>query len=163
MEKTSEPPILQVYKNVIKSLKAGALAALFSHRKLIRHAFLAYCRRKKMMRKKGVLAPPGIGISPTDRCCIVVGGVGFHVNPQGFIEPCPFTHYAKENIKTESFEEILRSPLLSAIRKHPRILIHGAIGCSLVNNSNILDSIADKLQADQTSRKGDYLYESNSI
>lgn len=44
-------------------------------------------------------------------------GCGFiHINADGFAEPCPFSHYAADNIKEKSFAEILQSKFLSDIR-----------------------------------------------
>jgi len=89
----------------------------------------------------------------TGRCMAVSGG-SMHINAQGWVEPCPFAHFARENIKDHSFREILRSPFLEAIRKHPTVLQHGAIGCSLVNNRAILEEIAKTTHARATNRAG---------
>jgi hypothetical protein len=40
------------------------------------------------------------------------------------------------------FEELGRPPFLTAIRRHPAVLIHGEVGCSLVHNAGILKQIA---------------------
>lgn len=82
--------------------------------------------------------------------CMSVGSGAFHINAQGFVEPCPFAHYARENIKHNTFREILQSPFLQAIRSHPAALRHGTIGCSLVNNLDILRDIAKKTGAVST-------------
>ncbi len=82
--------------------------------------------------------------------CMAVGDGGMHINAQGYVEPCPFAHFALENVKNHSFKEILRSPFLEAIRKHPTVLQHGKIGCSLVNNHNILKEIAKSTGAEST-------------
>jgi MoaA/NifB/PqqE/SkfB family radical SAM enzyme len=74
--------------------------------------------------------------------CTAVGGGAFHVNAQGFVEPCPFAHFARENVNECSFEEILRSPFLRALREHPTALRRGNLGCSLVSNREILERIA---------------------
>lgn len=82
--------------------------------------------------------------------CTAVGTGGFHVTSQGFVEPCPFAHYARENIKHHSFKDILRSPFLSAIRSHPTALYHGDIGCSLYCNVSTLQEIARRTGAQFT-------------
>ncbi len=74
--------------------------------------------------------------------CTAVGGGAFHVNAQGFVEPCPFAHFARENVNECSFEDILRSPFLRALREHPIALQRGNLGCSLVSNQEILEEIA---------------------
>jgi MoaA/NifB/PqqE/SkfB family radical SAM enzyme len=83
--------------------------------------------------------------------CMAVGRGAMHVNAQGWVEPCPFAHYAKENINTHTFREILESKFLNSIREHPTVLQHGDIGCSLVSNRDILEEIAAKTGAKETS------------
>lgn len=79
--------------------------------------------------------------------CRAVRGGSMHVNAQGFVEPCPFAHVARENIEESSFEQILRSPFLAAIRQHPTVLKHGVVGCALVSNREELKKIARQYQA----------------
>ena len=50
---------------------------------------------------------------------VSVAGGGMHINAQGWVEPCPFAHYARENVATSTFSEVLGSPFLEAIRDHP--------------------------------------------
>jgi MoaA/NifB/PqqE/SkfB family radical SAM enzyme len=82
--------------------------------------------------------------------CLAVSGGAMHINALGFAEPCPFAQYARENLCSSSFEEALRSPFLRAIREHPTVLIHGAVGCSLVSNSHLLHEIAGRTGARPT-------------
>jgi len=89
-----------------------------------------------------------------DGRCLAVDRGAFHVNSQGYVEPCPFAHYARENIRDHSFRDILSSPFLEAIRSHPTALQKGAIGCSLVNNYTILQEIAGKTGAKPTEESG---------
>jgi MoaA/NifB/PqqE/SkfB family radical SAM enzyme len=84
-----------------------------------------------------------------DLCMAVQSGV-FHVNSQGFAEPCPFAHFALDNIRTSSFDDILRSPFLEAIRRHPAVTKCGEIGCSLANNREVLKEIARSTGAGPT-------------
>ncbi len=83
--------------------------------------------------------------------CMAVGRGAMHINAQGWVEPCPFAHYARENINTHSFREIVQSPFLQAIREHPTVLQHGEIGCSLVSNKTILEDIVKETGARKTS------------
>lgn len=87
--------------------------------------------------------------------CMAVGRGAMHINAEGWVEPCPFAHYARENINTHSFREILASPFLQALRDHPRALRHGEIGCSLVSNRSILEDIARQTGARKTSAAGE--------
>jgi MoaA/NifB/PqqE/SkfB family radical SAM enzyme len=86
--------------------------------------------------------------------CLAVGGGGMHINARGFAEPCPFAHFARENLCSVDFEAVLRSPFLAAIRNHPTVLIHGEVGCALVHNAEILEKIAAKTEARPTRSSG---------
>lgn len=83
------------------------------------------------------------------RCTAVESGV-VHINSRGYVEPCPFCHFAAENIKQNSFREILESPFLDALRRHPTALIRNGIGCSLSGNLDIVREIAAKTGAGET-------------
>ena len=83
--------------------------------------------------------------------CMAVGRGAMHINSQGWAEPCPFAHYARENINAHSFRDLLQSPFFKALRDHPTALMHGEIGCSLVANREILKEIAETTGAVPTS------------
>jgi MoaA/NifB/PqqE/SkfB family radical SAM enzyme len=87
------------------------------------------------------------------RCGAVTEG-GMHINAQGYVEPCPFAHYARENVATSSFREVLVSPFLETIRKHPTALIRGSSGCALSCNLETLQEIARETGARPTARHG---------
>jgi MoaA/NifB/PqqE/SkfB family radical SAM enzyme len=82
--------------------------------------------------------------------CMAVGSGAMHITARGEVEPCPFAHFARENVTSCSFRDILRSPFLAAIRAHPTALQCGEIGCSLVSNREILEGIADRTGARST-------------
>lgn len=82
--------------------------------------------------------------------CKAVESGAFHINAQGFIEPCPFTHFAADNIKEKGLEDILRSEFLARIRSSEAIYRHGCIGCSLIENIDILRDIAKETGAKPT-------------
>jgi MoaA/NifB/PqqE/SkfB family radical SAM enzyme len=102
----------------------------------------------RMRKEKPILLVhlPDDEYSETERC-IAVGSGAMHINAQGDVEPCPFAHFARENVNDRSFREILRSPFLRAIREHPTVLRRGEIGCSLVSNHEVLEEIAGKTGA----------------
>ncbi len=79
--------------------------------------------------------------------CLAVAGGAMHINAQGLAEPCPFAHYARENVRDSSFVDLLRSPFLAAVREHPSVLCHGEVGCALVSNGALLADIAARTGA----------------
>lgn len=48
--------------------------------------------------------------------CLASGRGFFHINPHGGAEPCPFSPYAKHNVRNDSLKAILRSQYFSDIR-----------------------------------------------
>jgi MoaA/NifB/PqqE/SkfB family radical SAM enzyme len=84
--------------------------------------------------------------------CRGVAEGGMHVNAQGFVEPCPFAHFARENAAEHTFTEMLASPFLQAIREHPTALRRGDVGCALSCNAAILEKIARDTGARPTRR-----------
>ncbi len=85
----------------------------------------------------------------TGRCMAVANGA-VHITARGDVEPCPFAHFARENITRCSFRDVLASPFLSAIRSHPTALRCGDIGCALVSNRAVLEEIAGETGARST-------------
>jgi MoaA/NifB/PqqE/SkfB family radical SAM enzyme len=101
--------------------------------------------------------PPFLVLLPDDEYdregwCRGVAEGGMHVNSQGFVEPCPFAHFARENVTDHTFEEVLSSPFLRALREHPSALKKGATGCALSHNRDTLQMIARETGACATRR-----------
>jgi len=84
-----------------------------------------------------------------NKCRAVING-SVHVSSQGCVEPCPFTHFASDNIKDKSLDQILQSQFLSEIRSSDAIVRRGRLGCALVENRELLQDIAAKTGAKQT-------------
>ena len=63
------------------------------------------------------------------------------------MEPCPFTHFASDNVCDNGLESALRSRFLAEIRSSEAIYRHGNLGCSLFENSDILEEIAEQTGA----------------
>ncbi len=76
-----------------------------------------------------------------------------HINTQGYVEPCPFSHFSADNIKEKSLEEALRSKFLAEIRSSKAIYRRGHIGCALVENAEIVEKIAQRTGAKSTNCK----------
>lgn len=82
--------------------------------------------------------------------CKAIESGSFHINAQGYVEPCPFAHFSNDNIKEKSLKEVFRSKFLAKIRASEAILRHGRLGCSLLENIDILQSIAEETGAKPT-------------
>lgn len=76
-----------------------------------------------------------------------------HINTQGYVEPCPFSHFSADNIKEKSLESALRSKFLAEIRSSKAIYRYGHIGCALVENVEMVEEIAQRTGAKSTDCK----------
>jgi MoaA/NifB/PqqE/SkfB family radical SAM enzyme len=61
-----------------------------------------------------------------------------HINSQGWVEPCPFAHYAAHCVKDTALEEALRSPFLAYIRSRPELRSRPDTGCALFEHWNAI-------------------------
>ena len=91
--------------------------------------------------------------TPDGKCMGIIEGC-FHINSQGYVEPCPFAHFAKDNVKEKSLTEICESEFLTQIRSSKAIIRQGRIGCALTQNTHILQDIVSKTDAKST----DFIY-----
>ena len=83
--------------------------------------------------------------------CLSAGNGFLHITSQGYVEPCPFVHYAAENIKdSSSFREILRSSFLRALREKESVFSGGELGCGLFENLSEISRIAGEHNAVNT-------------
>jgi MoaA/NifB/PqqE/SkfB family radical SAM enzyme len=82
--------------------------------------------------------------------CMGVAWGSVHINAQGFIEPCPFAHFAADNIIETSLEEALCSPFLRELRSGDAIARRTHAGCALVENRAMLADIAGRTGAKGT-------------
>jgi MoaA/NifB/PqqE/SkfB family radical SAM enzyme len=76
--------------------------------------------------------------------CIAAGRRYFHINANGDVEPCVYTHVAMHNIKKVSLVEALDSPLFRAIRKRQPHNRNHLRPCMIIDNPHIFrDVIAE--------------------
>lgn len=83
------------------------------------------------------------------RCMAVAGGC-IHVNSQGYAEPCPFAHFASDNVRSKGLREILRSEFLAGIRSSTAVFRTGGLGCALLENAKTVEEIAAATGAKRT-------------
>jgi MoaA/NifB/PqqE/SkfB family radical SAM enzyme len=111
-------------------------------RKYFREKVLDIRRNKSIM----VAHMPDDEYGLDGRCQGLVNG-SVHINSQGYVEPCPFAHFASDNVRDNGLESALRSRFLAEIRSSEAIYRHGNLGCSLFENSDILEEIAEQTGA----------------
>ena len=86
---------------------------------------------------------------PDNRCMALDGGCA-HINARGDVEPCPFTHFASDNIREKTLAQVLRSEFLTRIRASEAAVRCGKLGCSLFENREMVEEIAASTGAKQT-------------
>lgn len=82
--------------------------------------------------------------------CMAAGRGFLHINAQGYVEPCPFSHIATHTLRTASLKECLKSDLFSYIRGRPELLKKPKLGCALYENRVTLLKAAKDLGAVET-------------
>ena len=74
--------------------------------------------------------------------CHAAGRGMIHINADGYVEPCPYSHFAADNVRDKSFEDILRSPFLSTIRADLLDLPNPRGQCLLFDHQREVQQIA---------------------
>lgn len=64
--------------------------------------------------------------------CMAAGRGFVHITAQGFVEPCPFSHYATHSLRENTLLEALDSPYFAHIRSLPCLEGSPQRGCALV-------------------------------
>jgi MoaA/NifB/PqqE/SkfB family radical SAM enzyme len=73
--------------------------------------------------------------------CMAAGRGFVHINAQGFVEPCPFSHIATDSVASVSLKKALASPLFSVIRGQAALLQKPLQGCALFEHREELSHI----------------------
>lgn len=79
--------------------------------------------------------------------CIAGGRVYFHINSQGDIEPCVFTHFTKDNINKTTIRQALQSDLFKAIQKRQPYSKNLICPCMIIDNPLVLREIISETGA----------------
>jgi len=94
------------------------------------------------------------------RGCIA-GGRYLHIVSNGDVEPCVFVHFAVDNIKDKSLEEILISPFFKAIQKRQPYMDEDEKKpnylrpCMIIDHPNILREVVKETNAHPTCEKAE--------
>ena len=86
--------------------------------------------------------------------CMAAGRGFLHINAQGYVEPCPFSHIASDSIRKKPLKDVLQAPLFTYIREHSELLNRPSMGCALFENRDKLNAVADQLGAINTENIG---------
>jgi len=79
--------------------------------------------------------------------CMAGGQKYLHITCKGDVEPCVFVHFAVDNIKNKSLEEILDSPFFKEIRSRQPFSPNHFAPCMIIDNPHILREVVEKCGA----------------
>lgn len=82
--------------------------------------------------------------------CIAGGRQYFHINANGDVEPCVFTHFAVDNIKGKTLKEILLSPFFQDIRSRQPYTDNLLRPCMIIDNPYVYREVVKKHNARPT-------------
>jgi MoaA/NifB/PqqE/SkfB family radical SAM enzyme len=81
---------------------------------------------------------------------MAVAGGCVHITSKGYVEPCPFAHFASENVSEQSLEEVFRSEFLRRLRSSSAVYRRGRVACALLENIKTVEEIAASTGARRT-------------
>ena len=84
--------------------------------------------------------------------CQSAGRGMIHVNADGYVEPCPFAHYAADNVREKPLSEILASPFLQSLRQDVAHLPNPRGECQLLAHAAAVRTISNRTGAFCTER-----------
>lgn len=76
--------------------------------------------------------------------CIAGGRRYFHINANGDVEPCVYTHVAMHNIRDVSLAQALNSPLFRAIRRRQPMNKNQLRPCMIIDNPHIFREVIEE-------------------
>ncbi|MGM0365430.1 MAG: radical SAM protein [Actinomycetota bacterium] len=101
-------------------------------------------RRKRILeirKTKDVIVADFWNDGPLVNGCMAGGKNYLHINVNGDVEPCVFVHFAADNIKEKSLEEVLTSDFFMAFRKRQPYTHNHLRPCSIIDNPQVLRDI----------------------
>lgn len=73
--------------------------------------------------------------------CIAAGRRYFHLNAQGDVEPCVYTHVAVDNIRNTTLAKALDSPLFRSIRRRQPHNPNHLRPCMIIDNPHVMREV----------------------
>jgi MoaA/NifB/PqqE/SkfB family radical SAM enzyme len=86
--------------------------------------------------------------------CPAADGLSHHINPSGYIEPCPVVQFACDNVSDGSLEGVYENSTL--IKSFRNEIQHKTNGCILMEDPKWLNGLAQKNSAMNTSNRPEY-------
>ncbi|MBC8373083.1 MAG: radical SAM protein [Planctomycetes bacterium] len=77
--------------------------------------------------------------------CQAAGTSMIHINADGYVEPCPFSHYATDNVMEKSLPEILAGDFLTQIREKICTLPNPSYSCLLNQHAPKVAALAAEM------------------
>ena len=90
--------------------------------------------------------------------CIAAGRRYMHINANGDIEPCVYTHIAMDNIHNTTIAEALNSPLFRAIRARQPHNPNHLRPCMIIDNPHVMREIIAEVKPYFTHPGADEIY-----
>ncbi len=87
--------------------------------------------------------------------CLAGGRTYLHINSDGEVEPCVFTHFAVDNIRNKPLQDILRSPFFTEIRKRQPYDKNLLRPCMIIDVPEVLREVVTICGAHPTHRGAD--------
>ncbi len=90
--------------------------------------------------------------------CIAAGRRYFHINANGDVEPCVYTHIAVDNIKNVSLAQALDSELFRAIRRRQPHNDNHLRPCMIIDNPHVMREVIQEAHPYFTHSGADEIY-----
>jgi MoaA/NifB/PqqE/SkfB family radical SAM enzyme len=90
-------------------------------------------RHLEIRSKKPIVVIDFWGDAPLVGGCIA-GKYYIHIDNEGFVEPCIFTHFSKDNIKEKNLKEIMASDVFKEYRKRQPFSKNLLLPCPLIDH-----------------------------
>jgi MoaA/NifB/PqqE/SkfB family radical SAM enzyme len=94
--------------------------------------------------------------------CIAGGRYYFHINAQGDVEPCVYTHIAVDNIRHTTLVNALESPLFKAIRARQPHNSNHLRPCMIIDNPHVMRQVIEETNAYFTHPRAEEIYTTKS-
>jgi MoaA/NifB/PqqE/SkfB family radical SAM enzyme len=110
-------------------------------------------RRRRLLelrRQRRILLADFWNDGPLTGGCIAGGRSYLHINSNGDVEPCVFTHFAQHNIASASLREVLESDFFRAIRAQIPYCDNYLRPCMLIDHPQVLRELVASFRAKPT-------------